>query len=237
MTGWSSMGKSLLLWMGLGLLGMGAVLGGCSSFSQPGTLPPAHMTPTPTPERYSILVPELGLRLWLPRDWQAIQGEGPVRPWIFLVPVHRYSDEDDGTFPPPLLLAEEEGILLPPEPPYMLAYAYLRPGSRPWHPREVYFALDELGILAGETVESFSSPTAVQGPRGAGWYVDLRLLSPAEGTLQARLAILNMPFQRWTFVLWGVASPDTWNPLLETYQQVLLLVDFVQAPSVEESDS
>ncbi len=230
-------GSSLFLLIGVGLLGMGVFLGGCSSPSRQGTTWSASITPTPTPEHYALDVSKLGLRLWVPRGWQAVQGEGPSGPWIFLVPLGRYSDEDAMLFPPPLLDAEEEGILLPPEPPYMLAYVYLRPATRPWKSREVYFALDELGILVGETLEVLPSPTAFQSPRGAGWYVDFRLSTSEESALQARLTILNTPFPQWTFVFWGMASPDSWSALLETYQQVLLRVDFVQAPSVVESDS
>lgn len=227
------------LGLGLGLFGLGLLLSGCASASQQGTPSSGAFiqTPTPTPDRYALDVPELGLRLWLPHDWQAVQGEGPTHPWVFLVPVSRYSDEDEAPFPPPLLQAEEEGILLPPDPPYMLVYVYFRPESRPWEPREVYFALDELGILTEETVETFSSPTPFQGPRGTGWYADLRLITGDEDVLQARLSIMDTPFSGWTFALWGVAPENAWDFLQVPYQQMLFLVDFVQAPPAVEEDS
>lgn len=230
------MGKASFnsVWRRIGLLALLGMIGGwgligCRSPLETRVTPTRTPVATPTPDTYPLDLPFLGVRLRLPSGWQGVQAMGPERPWVFVVPLERYSDEDVPLMPLPLLQAEEEEILIPPDPPYLLAYAYQRPLSRPWRAQEVYFGLTELGILTTEVVEDFGRPEPFRVPRGSGWRSDLLLKGPA-GEYRARLSLLPMPFPQWIFVLWGMSPPDTWPELEEIYQQILLWLNFRQTP-------
>ncbi len=212
-------------WMFL-LLGL---LVGCGG--TPATLPgEQEPQPTPTAARYPVDVEELGFRLWVPQSWQVWKAsDEPGRPWIFLLPpdVGNEGDEVEEEVLGPSSEEGEEGWdpdALPPDPPYILAYAYPRERGAALRGRDVYFALSETGLVTVEDVE-IGQPRPVTFPRGQGWEAELTLQSPDGTIYRGRLTILSMP-ESWVFVMVGVVPEGSWETFWNDYREMLVRVDF-----------